>query len=394
MTDPLNSNIDIVELGSSSNTQTDSTSSSSSSSILSSYDEDDVPLSKMYSSINKTSSKTKTSQKPDDIFEPMYPSVQERMIDMQQRRIDACKYLPADHPLQPLVIEAIQFIPTAADGGDDPVGTYLASESNLSSKPNSPINQNLDTTETSILTNLESHYSGELPEYVSNQQTAADIASDEVMIEIPQHQPPNSPTNNFVPTSDILVPELNVPKQTLTEQSVHEHNASEQTASVQNACELPEQTQSSTSINHETEHSTNDQPSSSNFAIQPIKPARRNVPSPPTMYLHSTILSHVCESIFQELNSLIEARNNLIHEDIYEKLWLRLKERVDFILSKLQRSCLDAQEIAQAKLQAWLKGVISNLDEVKILRTWVKTPLCLERSLISSCIQPKDLNLD
>ena len=56
---------------------------------------------------------------------------------------------------------------------------------------------------------------------------------------------------------------------------------------------------------------------------------------------------------------------------------------------------MDAQEIAQAKLQAWLKGVISNLDEVKILRTWVKTPLCLEaRSLIPSCIHPKDLNLD
>jgi len=113
------------------------------------------------------------------------------------------------------------------------------------------------------------------------------------------------------------------------------------------------------------------------------------------MFLDSTILSHVCESIFLELNSLIEARNNLIHEESYEKQWIRLKERVDFIFSELQRSCLDAQEIAQAKLQAWLKGVISNRDEVKILRTWVKTPLCLEaRSLIPSCIHPKDLNLD
>ena len=80
MTDAFNSNINIVELGSSSETQTDSPSSSF---ILSSSDEDDVPLSKMYSSINKTPSKTKTSQKPDDMFEPMYPSVQERMIDMQ-----------------------------------------------------------------------------------------------------------------------------------------------------------------------------------------------------------------------------------------------------------------------------------------------------------------------
>jgi len=98
----------------------------------------------------------------------MYPFVQERMIDMQQRHIDACKYLPADHPLQPPMIEAIQFIPAAAEGGDDLVGEDLASESNLSSKPNSPLNQNIDNAETSILSNLESHYSGELPEYVSN----------------------------------------------------------------------------------------------------------------------------------------------------------------------------------------------------------------------------------
>jgi len=92
---------------------------------------------------------------------------------------------------------------------------------------------------------------------------------------------------------------------------------------------------------------------------------------------------------------LIQARNNLIHEDNYEKLWIRLKNRVDFILSELQRSCLDAQELAQAKLQEWLKGVVSNLDAVKILRTWVKTPLCLEaRSLIPSSIHPKELNLD
>jgi len=39
--------------------------------------------------------------------------------------------------------------------------------------------------------------------------------------------------------------------------------------------------------------------------------------------------------------------------------------------------------------------VVSNLHEVKILRTWVKTPLCLEaRSVIPSSIQPRELNLD
>ena len=390
MSDALTSNVEIVDLGSTSETLTNSPDSSSSSFILSSSDEDDIPLSKIYSSINKTPSKTKTSQKPDDIFEPMYPSVQERMIEMQQKRIDACKYLPADHPLQPPVIEAIQGIPAVAEGGDDPVGTNLASGSNVSSKSISPSTHNTDIPEPSILSNLESHYLGELPEYVPNLQTTSDIASDEVMAEDPQHQQPNSPTNNSVPTSEIPVP-----KQSTSEQSTSEQTASEQTASVQIASELLNQTQSSTFNIHESEQITNDQPSPSKLAIQPVKPARTNVPSPPTMFLDSTVLTHVCESIFHELNCLIEARNNLIHEESYEKQWARLRERVDFIFSELQRTCLDAQESAQAKLQAWLKGVISNLDEVKVLRTWVKTPLCLEaRSLIPSSIHHKDLNLD
>jgi len=80
--DALHTDIDIVELGSSSSdTRTNSPSSSSSS--ISSSDEDDIPLSKVYSTINKTpSSSTKTTQKPDDTFEPMYPSIEERMIGL------------------------------------------------------------------------------------------------------------------------------------------------------------------------------------------------------------------------------------------------------------------------------------------------------------------------
>jgi len=297
--------------------------------------------------------------------------------------------------LQPPVIEPIQFILAAAEGGSDLVGTDLASESNVSSKPNSPTIQNIEISESSILSNLESHYSGELPEYVSNQHITSDIASDEVMTESPQHQTPNSPNNNSVPANEILVPELTVPEQTTSEQSAPEQNAYEQIASEQHASELSTQSQSITTNLHEPEHVTIDQPSSSNLAIQPITPAKTNVSSQPTLFLNSAILSNVCESIFQELNCLIQARNNLIHEDNYEKLWIRLKDTVDFILLELQRSCLDAQELAQAKLQAWLKGVVSNLDEVKILRTWVKTPLCLEaRSLIPSNIHPKELNLD
>ena len=132
------------------------------------------------------------------------------------------------------------------------------------------------------------------------------------------------------------VPELTIP----------EPIASEQSASV-----LTTNSQSiTTNIHAEPETSTIDQPSSLNLAIQPIAPAKTNVPSPPTLFLYSTILANVCDSIFQELNILVQARNNLIHEDNYEKMWTRLKDRVEFVLSELQRSCFDAQELAQAKL--------------------------------------------
>jgi len=117
----------------------------------------------------------------------------------------------------------------------------------------------------------------------------------------------------------------------------------------------------------------NDLPSSSNQTIQPGALVRStNVPFPPTLFLDSTLLADVCENIFQELNKLIEARNNLLHEDVYEKQWRRLRERVEFIMSELQRSCLDAQDIAQKNLQDWLQGVVNNLQEVRVSRTLVR----------------------
>jgi len=192
--------------------------------------------------------------------------------------------------------------------------------------------------------------------------------------------PPTTTNNDSVLINEILVPELTVPEQTASEQS---------------ASELTTNSQSTTTNSHEHETSTNDQPSSSNLVIQIVASAKTNVPSPPTLFLHSTILANVCDGIFQELNSLVQARNNLIHEDSYEKMWTRLKDIVEFVLSELQRSYFDAQELAQAKLQECLKGVVSNLDEIRILRTWVKNPLCLEaRSLIPSSIHPRELNLD
>jgi len=67
-------------------------------------------------------------------------------------------------------------------------------------------------------------------------------------------------------------------------------------------------------------------------------------------------------------------------------------------LTELQRTCIDAQDSAQTKLQDWLKGVVSNLHKVKVLKTWVKTPLCLRArnasDFIPSSIHPRELDLN
>ena len=105
----------------------------------------------------------------------MYPSVEERLIGLKQRRIDACIHLPVDHPLQPPMIEPIQSFPSDAEGADDHTRTNIANIDVSSSKPNSPIQTTQTSTETSepsIIQNLINHYSGELPEYETNQEKA------------------------------------------------------------------------------------------------------------------------------------------------------------------------------------------------------------------------------
>jgi len=222
---------EIVEIGSSTSYDTRSNSTSSFSSTSS--DPNDIPLSRVYSTLNKAlspSPSTKTSKKPDyDTFVPMYPAVEASIHDMQQRRIDACKNLPVDHPLQPPMIEPIQFIPAEAEGADDQTGTDIANIDVSSSKPNSPT-QTSQTAEPSIIPDLESHYSSELPGYVSNQEKASNIASDEVKTESAQQHEPNqemtSTTNiDSVPIPDSVpehVLELIVPEQPAPELSVLE----------------------------------------------------------------------------------------------------------------------------------------------------------------------------
>jgi len=193
------------------------------------------------------------------------------------------------------------------------------------------------------------------------------------MTESPQQHEPNQDMTSSTNLDFVLIPEP-VPELSLPEQII-----------------LNQQQTTNTSTKPET--SINDQPSSSNLAILLVGPAKTNVPSPPTMFLDSTTLADVCENIFQELNNLVQTRNNLIHEDNYEKLWIRLKDRVEYVLTELQKTCIDAQVTAQTKLQDWLKGVVNNLHEVKVLKTWVKTPLCLRArnasDFIPSSIHPR-----
>jgi len=317
---------EIITVKSSSYHESRSSSASLSSYSSTSSDTDDVPLNKVYTNLYKSLSPsplTKTHKKPDyDTFVPMYPSVEERLIGLQQRRINACIHLLADHPLQPLVIEAIQSIPADAESVDDHIGTKSANINVSSPHPTSPT-QTTPTTETSepsIIQNLVDHYSGELPEYESNLEKASDIASDEVMTEIPQQHEPNQDMTSSTNLDYVLILEP-VPEQPVLELSVPKQIILNQ--------------QQTTNTSTEPETSINDQPSSSNLAILPVAPAKTNVPSPPTLFLDSTILADVSENIFQELNNLVQARNNLIYEDNYEKLWIRLKDRVEYVLTEL-----------------------------------------------------------
>jgi len=67
----------------------ESTSTSTSSDTI-----DDIPLSKVFENLHKSLAPppyTKHQKKPaDDVFEPMYPTVLERIGEMAQRRIDVC----------------------------------------------------------------------------------------------------------------------------------------------------------------------------------------------------------------------------------------------------------------------------------------------------------------
>jgi len=89
----------------------------------------------------------------------MYPSVEEKLHDMQQRRINACARLPADHPLQPPMIEPLQSILADVEVVGDQTGPESANHE-VSVSPPKPTTQ---TSDPSVIQDLINHYSGELP---------------------------------------------------------------------------------------------------------------------------------------------------------------------------------------------------------------------------------------
>jgi len=193
--------------------------------------------------------------------------------------------------------------------------------------------------------NLVNHYSGELPGVESKLEKASEVASGEVASESPQQQTPNLQTAS---ATILVIPEhiesLSFIKQ-ISEPEICNMEVEISNSSSTSVSDEPSET------NIPTIH-TNDQPSTSNLAIQACTPPRTTrVPSLPTLFLDSSIVADVCENIFQELNKLVQARNNLVHEDNYVKQWRRLRERVDFIIYELERSSLDAQDTAQNNLQ-------------------------------------------
>ena len=58
---------------------------------------------------------------------------------MSQMRVDVCARLPADHPLQPPMIECLQSIPADAEGVDEPAGSESANISTSSHSSQSPV---------------------------------------------------------------------------------------------------------------------------------------------------------------------------------------------------------------------------------------------------------------
>jgi len=131
------------------------TSNSSSTNTSNSSDLDDVTLNILYKNLStSTKQKQKASDEP---FEPLYPSVLDRIGALSQMKVDICNKLPADHPLQPLVVEPLNVAPAHAEGSDEPTGSVSANTatSSQSDQPTLVKPLNFAQTQTQTQTEIE-----------------------------------------------------------------------------------------------------------------------------------------------------------------------------------------------------------------------------------------------
>jgi len=232
-----------------------------------SSDLDDVTLSLIYKDLSPSTKPTqKANTKP---FESVYPAILKRIGEMSQMRVDLCNKLPADHPLQPPIIEPLNIeladTHTCTSTYSNQPQTDTCKPSN--SQPKSPTK----TSEPNVLDQLVSHYSGELPEVAYELQKASEVASDEVASESLQHQ---SPEPQIACSKIQITPEY-VESTSCTEE-VSEPEATEMEIDITNSFSTSAsddmiETNIPTTI---PTHPTHNQSSSSHLAIQPITPPK------------------------------------------------------------------------------------------------------------------------
>ncbi|RHN40783.1 hypothetical protein MtrunA17_Chr8g0358601 [Medicago truncatula] len=150
---------EIINIKSSTTSTSHSTSISTSST---SSDLDNVPLGRIYTTINKgPSPTTKIHKEPADKipYDPVYPFILNKIGEMFEMRNKVCERLHADHPFQPPMIKPLSFVRADADVVNE---SEVPKHVNIIESSSHPSSTN-QTSETSVLENLVNHCSGELP---------------------------------------------------------------------------------------------------------------------------------------------------------------------------------------------------------------------------------------
>ena len=197
-------------------------------------DNDNIPLSQKIKILPKPSSKPKP-------FQPMYPAVLQWLGEISRSQIDIFNRLPADHPLQPPVIEPLNMIPakthlsTSTQPSQTTQQTPLQAEQSSAAaegsedpeEPNTTYLPHLDSP--SNLFSLERHLGGEITKTPQKATKSVPKKTDLVNKQPPQpsHQttPEHTSTQTSTPTYihtsplQMIIPEYVV--DTLAAESVH-----------------------------------------------------------------------------------------------------------------------------------------------------------------------------